>query len=131
MANMSNMPVWQQLALGGTSVLPAVIITHPIDTIKLRLQLQGYNADDRYKGALRGLIRIMRDEGIPGLYVGLSPAILRAFTFSSTRLGLYEPLRSAYAQLSNATEPTFGVKLAAGLTSGALGKAFAMALLQK
>lgn len=132
---MSKMPIWQQLAMGGTSVVPAVVLTHPIDVIKLRLQLQGYVGASvgagagagvvqavQYDGTVSGIARIAREEGMSRLFAGLSPALARAFTFSATRIGLYEPLRAGFSDLAGVTEPTFGVKLAAGLSSGALGK---------
>lgn len=117
--------IWQQLAIGGTSVVPAVVLTHPIDTIKLRLQLQGnLKSTDipKYNGMFSGLATIVREEGVQRLFVGISPALCRAFTFSSVRLGLYEPVRTFYTDVSGATEPTIVIKLAAGVTSGVFGK---------
>lgn len=102
----------------------ATLFTHPIDTVKLRLQLQGaYAARDgpRYNGLVSGLYRVSRDEGIFALYYGISPAILRAATYSATRLGMYEPLRTKFTELSGKTEAGFGVKIAASVSSGAMG----------
>lgn len=101
----------------------ATIFTHPIDTVKLRLQIQGISANNevKYNGLFSGLARVAREEGIVGLYGGLSPAILRAATYSATRLGMYEPLRTIFTEKAGQTEPSFGVKLSAAVCSGALG----------
>ncbi|CDF34490.1 unnamed protein product [Chondrus crispus] len=118
-------PLWQQLALGGSSCGLATSVTHPIDTIKLRLQLQGSFSTEpaaRFTGLFSGLATITRDEGFFSLYKGLSPAILRAATYSATRLGLYEPLRSAFTQGAGLSEPNFPVKVFAAVCSGATGE---------
>lgn len=116
-------PLWQQLALGGSSCAIATSFTHPIDTVKLRLQLQGAYATQspRFNGLFSGLFYVARHEGFGSLYLGLSPAILRAATYSATRLGMYEPFRTMFTQQANLQQPTFGVKVSAAVCSGALG----------
>lgn len=102
----------------------ATTFTHPIDTVKLRLQLQGaYSATSapRYSGLFSGFFHVVRDEGFFALYYGISPAILRACTYSATRLGMYEPLRSTFTDLSGSSGASFGVKVSAAVCSGALG----------
>lgn len=116
-------PLWQQLALGGASCGIATCFTHPIDTVKLRLQLQGAYATHsaQFDGLFSGLVHVARYEGFGGLYLGLSPAILRAATYSATRLGMYEPLRTLFTQQTGHQHPTFTVKVSAAVCSGALG----------
>lgn len=91
--------------------------------MKLRLQIQGISANSevKYGGLFSGLARIAREEGIAGLYGGISPAILRAATYSATRLGMYEPLRTIFTEKAGLSEPSFGIKLSAAVCSGALG----------
>lgn len=123
-----------------TSARSATTVTHPIDTVKLRIQLQGLaNTSNATNGSVRvctapqlGLLgsfrHVVLTEGPIGLYAGLSPALLRALTYTSTRLGLYDPLRSAFASASASMHgasdvgaPSFAVKFAASLTSGVVG----------
>lgn len=115
-------PIWQQLAIGGTSVIPAIILTHPLDIVKLRQQIHGFKGlgTPLYANAFSGIYRIIRHEGMVELFSGISPAIVRAYTFSATRLGLYEPLRDSISQLFGTKEPTFSVKICAALSSGTL-----------
>lgn len=68
------------------------------------------------------MYHVVRDEGLLALYYGISPAILRAATYSATRLGMYEPLRTAFMEQLGAKEASFGVKVSAAVSSGALGK---------
>ncbi|CAN8064189.1 unnamed protein product [Agarophyton chilense] len=116
-------PIYQQLALGGFSCAIATTFTHPIDTVKLRIQLQGSlsGTEHRYHGLVSGLHRVARDEGMFALYNGLSPAILRAATYSASRLGLYEPLRMFLTETLGNDQPTFGTKVAAAVSSGSIG----------
>lgn len=120
---LKKQPIWQQLALGGSSCAVATTFTHPIDTVKLRLQLQGAYATEarRYNGLFSGLFRVARDEGFGALYFGLSPAILRAATYSATRLGMYEPLRTMLTDRAGLETPTFPLKVSAAVCSGAMG----------
>lgn len=119
-----------QLLLGGTSVIPAIILTHPLDFIKLRQQLHGFkvassssSTSSSTRPVLDAVFRIARDEGPLRLFSGLSPAIVRAYTFSATRLGLYEPIRAQVSRIAGTgDEPTFGVKIVSALGSGMLGK---------
>lgn len=114
--------VWTQLLLGGTAATPAVVLTHPLDIIKLRLQLQSNGANFQYRGTFSGLAQIAREEGFARLFRGISPAIARAYTFSAARLGLYEPFRTAISSITSSDgTPTFFNKLAAGLSSGIVG----------
>jgi len=46
-----------------------------------------------YSGIIGGAIKIVKDEGIRVLYKGLPISAIRELTFSSTRMGLYEPIR--------------------------------------
>lgn len=133
---MPNTSIWTQLALGGTSVVPAVVVTHPLDIVKLRQQIQGYRAMSSSSaaapsasvGTFSGIARIAQEEGLLNLFSGISPAIVRAYTYSATRLGMYEPIRTALMnnlgrvnETTGKREATFSVKIGAAFCSGALG----------
>ena len=81
----------------------AEICTIPIDTAKVRLQIQGQlgkgkGVGDRlpYTGMLNCLRRISVEEGVKGLFVGVTPAIFRQLTYGTARLALYQPIRNFY-----------------------------------
>ena len=62
--------------------------------------------------------KISAEEGFFALWKGVNAAWLREASYTSLRLGLYEPVKVAFG----ATEdPTFFKKFAAGSAAGALG----------
>ncbi|KAK9733605.1 hypothetical protein RND81_04G078000 [Saponaria officinalis] len=75
----------------GISVAAATAVTHPLDVLKVRLQMQLVGQ----KGPLTGLgqmfTQIMRNEGFSAMYLGLAPSLTRSVLYGGLRLGLYEP----------------------------------------
>ncbi|XP_066283447.1 mitochondrial substrate carrier family protein ucpB-like [Branchiostoma lanceolatum] len=120
--------------LSGTSCVCAAMVTNPIDVIKVRMQLDNELRESGkavsalreryYQGFVRGSFTIARDEGIRGLYKGVFPSILREASYSTIRLGSYEPMK----ELLGATDPAhtpLWKKILAGATSGAIGSSIA------
>jgi len=108
--------------------MAAACVTNRIDVIKTRLQLQGqlskHQHDAHYKGFVRGSMQIVRDEGIRGLYKGLSPSVLREATYSTLRMGGYDVVKE-YLHATDPKHTPFWKKLAAGATAGAFGASLA------
>lgn len=121
-------PAWMKFVLGGLSCMAAACVTNPIDVIKTRLQLQGQlsskQAEQHYKGFIRGSLQIVRDEGFTGLYKGLSPSVLREATYSTLRMGGYDMMKTYLGATDPKTTPLWK-KLLAGATSGAFGACLA------
>lgn len=65
-------------AVAGVSAGCVTVLTlHPLDVIKTRLQVQdGLPGSSAYRGALNAASTIVREEGLRGLYAGLTPALL-------------------------------------------------------
>ncbi|KAI8913355.1 mitochondrial carrier domain-containing protein [Gorgonomyces haynaldii] len=101
----------------------AAFVTHPIDTIKVRLQLQ-QGKDQKYRGFVRGTWTIIKQEGLRGLYGGMSASLLREGSYSTIRMGLYEPFKNILRSENDRVEP-FYKKLIAGGLSGMIGAAIA------
>jgi solute carrier family 25 (mitochondrial dicarboxylate transporter), member 10 len=62
---------------------------------------------------------ILRTNGVRGLYSGLSASLLRQITYSTTRFGVYEELKSSFTTASSS--PSFPTLIAMASTSGFLG----------
>ena len=80
----------------GIASISAATVTHPLDTVKIRLQMQGEAGKAtirQYDNMFRGMIVVCEHEGFGGLYKGLSAAWMRESIYSSLRLGLYEPFK--------------------------------------
>lgn len=77
---------------GGTASAMAACCTHPLDLLKVHLQTQ-------QKGKI-GLIsmgiKVVKSDGITGLYNGLTASILRQLTYSLTRFGIYETVKKEF-----------------------------------
>ena len=101
-------------------------VTYPLDITKTRMQMHGELArlsaiPMPHRGMLATKIGIIREEGVMGLWTGLTPAVLRQIIYSGIRLPLYEMIRK---QLGRNPEGTFAVhkSVAASVTSGALAQ---------
>ncbi|KAL8980393.1 MAG: hypothetical protein Q9205_004507 [Flavoplaca limonia] len=64
-------------------------------------------------------IHILKSGGPLGLYSGLSASLLRQLTYSTTRFGVYEELKSTFT--TPTTTPSFPLLIALASTSGFLG----------
>ncbi|PVH77025.1 MC family mitochondrial carrier protein [Cadophora sp. DSE1049] len=79
-------PFW----FGGSSASMAACITHPLDLVKVRLQVQKHSGSS---SMIRMFPHIISIEGVRGLYAGLSAALMRQMTYSTVRFGVYEHLK--------------------------------------
>lgn len=82
--------------LAGLSSIAAQTCTHPIETIKARMQIssEAGRANKGNYGSISSTFKsITANEGIGGLYKGIAPAYARELTYSTLRLGLYEPFK--------------------------------------
>ncbi|CAL8580452.1 Mitochondrial dicarboxylate transporter, variant 2 [Xanthoria parietina] len=68
---------------------------------------------------LSTFVHILKSNGFLGLYGGLSASLLRQITYSTTRFGIYEELKSTFT--TPTTTPSFPSLIAMASTSGLLG----------
>ncbi|XP_045823751.1 mitochondrial uncoupling protein 5-like [Trifolium pratense] len=135
----------------GIASIVAGTTTHPLDLIKVRMQLQGqeknlnplphnlrpafafhhhhhhhsspiFQPKPSLSGPISIGIRILQSEGVTALFSGVSATVLRQTLYSTTRMGLYDVLKQ------NWTDPEIGTmpvtkKIAAGLIAGGIGAA--------
>eukprot|EP01134_Creolimax_fragrantissima_P002066 CFRG2066T1 len=78
----------------GVDVLSGVIaggiaaaIANPTDVAKVRMQAQ---SDGKYKNAIHAISTIAREEGLKGLYRGVSPTVQRACLVAGVELPAYD-----------------------------------------
>jgi hypothetical protein len=83
------------------------------------------------KNTMKGLMQILRVEGVAGLCRGLNATIMREMIYSTIRMGAYEPILSVLSSDSSSdrgSEPKVVspyIKFASALLSGGLGAAVA------
>lgn len=110
-------PKKQRWYLGGFAGSGAVCVTHPLDLLKVHLQTQQGKAKD---GLVSLAVKVVRNDGILGLYSGISASILRQMTYTTVRFGLYEVISSKLLEGRDDCLP-FYQKFAVGCFSGFIG----------
>ncbi|KAL1956945.1 hypothetical protein VTO42DRAFT_6692 [Malbranchea cinnamomea] len=70
---------------------------------------------------LRTIVHVIRNDGFLGLYSGLSASILRQMTYSTTRFGVYEELKSRMNTGSSSSPPSLLTLIGMASFSGFLG----------
>ncbi|KAK8801137.1 hypothetical protein WA158_001907 [Blastocystis sp. Blastoise] len=115
-------PLWFKFASAAAAACTAEFFTIPFDTAKVRLQIQGEGVGAGAKdGMFKSLVKLSKEEGVAKLWKGLSPALQRQLINATLRIGLYQPIRDFYCGKDYKGEPPMLKKIAAGLTSGAIG----------
>uniref|UniRef100_F7AQ05 Mitochondrial uncoupling protein 2 n=1 Tax=Xenopus tropicalis TaxID=8364 RepID=F7AQ05_XENTR len=112
----------------GTAACIADLFTFPLDTAKVRLQIQGENKvvnvkAAQYKGVFGTISTMVKTEGPKSLYNGLVAGLQRQMSFASVRIGLYDSVKQFYTKGSE--HVGIGSRLAAGCTTGAMAVAVA------
>ncbi len=128
MAQPANENYFYKSLIGGVSCGIASALLNPFDVTKIRMQNQkGHNPN--YSNIVAGCKTILREEGPRGLMRGLTPSMFREISYSSVRMGAYDPIRDALAHhLNDHEDPKFTsplVKYFSALISGGVGAAFA------
>mmetsp|Transcript_17817 Transcript_17817/g.32251 ORF Transcript_17817/g.32251 Transcript_17817/m.32251 type:complete len:303 (-) Transcript_17817:272-1180(-) len=107
----------QQVGMAGGAAVITVSFIHPIDVVKTRIQVSSVYASLGMGGTVK---KVVASEGVAALWKGVNAAWLREASYTSLRLGLYEPCKVAFGCTTPETT-TFLKKFAAGSAAGALG----------
>lgn len=122
-------PLGVKMASAGAAACIADIVTFPLDTAKVRLQIQGEKTaadaakNIRYRGVFGTISTMIRTEGPRSLYNGLVAGLQRQLCFASVRIGLYDNVRDFYT--GGKDNPGVLVRILAGCTTGAMAVSFA------
>lgn len=109
-------PVVHRWYLGGLASAAAAACTHPLDLLKVHLQTQ----QEGRRGFISMGERVLRTQGIRGLYNGLTASLTRQLTYSTTRFGVYEVLKRQLLPADGSSLP-FYHKIIMGATGGFFG----------
>uniref|UniRef100_A0A672H2U6 Dicarboxylate carrier UCP2 n=1 Tax=Salarias fasciatus TaxID=181472 RepID=A0A672H2U6_SALFA len=134
----------------GSAGCVADLVTFPLDTAKVRLQVRrdagarrtvqipgesglspkGQRAGHRYRGVFGTIYTLVKAEGPASLYSGLVAGLHRQTCFASVRIGLYDSMKELYSggtQRASSSASDAGIlpRLLAGCTTGAMAVAFA------
>ncbi|XP_048453584.1 mitochondrial uncoupling protein 2-like isoform X2 [Rhincodon typus] len=95
----------------GAAACVADLVTFPLDTTKVRLQIQGESksinnvTSPKYRGVFGTMVTIVKTEGARSLYNGLVAGLQRQMSFASVRIGLYDSVKHFYTSGSDGTLP--------------------------
>lgn len=137
---------------GGIASIIAGCSTHPLDLIKVRMQLQGETNLPKSVQPVHNLrpalafqtgststfhvaaipqprlgpiavgVKLIQQEGLAALFSGVSATVLRQMLYSTTRMGLYDVLKTKWTDPVAGTMP-LAKKIEAGLIAGGVGAA--------
>ncbi|KAL2538534.1 Mitochondrial uncoupling protein 5 [Forsythia ovata] len=135
---------------GGIASIVAGCSTHPLDLIKVRMQLQGEAPAPAFQtlrpalafhttaahvhphislppppprlGPVAVGLRIIQQDGVAALFSGVSATVLRQTLYSTTRMGLYDILKQKWTDPNSNNMPLMR-KITAGLIAGGIGAA--------
>jgi len=106
--------------VGGAASMSSAVCTHPLDVLKVRLQVSGEGVKVKTTSITAELLA-MGKKGLPGFYQGLSGSLLRQATYSATRFGVYSPIKNVLSGKNKDKPLPFIKKIAAGMLSGGCG----------
>uniref|UniRef100_A0A3Q4HS01 Mitochondrial brown fat uncoupling protein 1-like n=1 Tax=Neolamprologus brichardi TaxID=32507 RepID=A0A3Q4HS01_NEOBR len=93
----------------GTAGCVADLVTFPLDTAKVRLQVQGESKPlvkgqrAEYRGVFGTIFTMVKTEGPRSLYSGLVAGLHRQMSFASIRIGMYDTMKQLYTRGSEST----------------------------
>lgn len=115
-----------KFVLTGAASMCAESATFPIDMTKTRLQLQG---EVGFMGTRHGFVGMMRsivkNEGVKGLYAGMTPAVARHIPYTGFRAIGYEYIRKLFCG-DDPSKANFLAKATSGMIAGGIGQAIAV-----
>ncbi|RUS74525.1 hypothetical protein EGW08_017713 [Elysia chlorotica] len=109
-----------KFVFGGAAGMGATVFVQPLDLLKNRMQLSGMGGGQKqYKTSFHAFSAIFKNEGLSGIYSGLSAGLLRQATYTTTRLGIYSSLFDVFSK--EGQPPNFLTKALIGVTAGGCG----------
>eukprot|EP01026_Neomeris_dumetosa_P014661 TRINITY_DN1537_c0_g1_i6.p1 TRINITY_DN1537_c0_g1~~TRINITY_DN1537_c0_g1_i6.p1 ORF type:complete len:313 (-),score=32.97 TRINITY_DN1537_c0_g1_i6:405-1343(-) len=84
-----NLTVVNRLAAGACAGMTATALTHPLDTLRLRLALPNHG----YNGMVGAFTTVVRTEGVLALYKGLSPTLIGIAPYAAMNFATYDLLK--------------------------------------
>jgi len=129
------LPPWGNAVAGATSAVIANAFVYPLDIVKTRLQVQVRKKgpdgkpihldDEHYHSTLDAITKILRDDGIAGLYSGIEGALIGVASTNFAYFYWYSVVRTIYQSTQKVPKPTgTAVELSLGAIAGAIAQVF-------
>ena len=101
---------------GGAGAIFSSMCIHPIDLVKVRLQV----ASNTVGGSANGLViarNVVKTEGVRGLFSGLSAAIARQAVYGTAKIGLHDSFSQTLRKMNNDQPIRFYQKTLSAMTA--------------
>lgn len=92
--------------MGALTGLSARSTVYPLDVIKKRLQIQGFDSHHRTygrhftcDGVVECFLATIRREGVLGLYKGISASVIKAMVTTALNFGIYDEVKKLLVRL--------------------------------
>ena len=109
----------QPFVCGGSSAMFASFCIHPVDLVKVRMQLLT-PTNGKVPSPFSVLSNVVKTEGIPGAYAGLSASLTRQATYGTARIGLHRVVSNKLQEYNAGAPIPFYQKALSGMVSGAM-----------
>lgn len=86
-----ELTVGRRLLSGACAGMTATALTHPLDTVRLRLAMPSHP----YSGATNAIVTIAKTEGLVALYKGLVPTLLGVAPYAAVNFATYDLAKKA------------------------------------
>lgn len=108
-----ELTVARRLLSGALAGMTATALTHPLDTVRLRLALPTHN----YSGMTNAFITIAQKEGVAALYKGLCPTLVGIAPYAALNFACYDLFKHWFYGGADRKQSAFS-NLAIGAVSG-------------
>eukprot|EP01102_Stenamoeba_stenopodia_P020699 TRINITY_DN8169_c0_g1_i1.p1 TRINITY_DN8169_c0_g1~~TRINITY_DN8169_c0_g1_i1.p1 ORF type:complete len:373 (+),score=70.88 TRINITY_DN8169_c0_g1_i1:142-1260(+) len=92
----------QEVVAGSFAGIVGTALGHPLDTIKVRVQTQT-KASPIYKSSVDCFFKIVKHEGVTGLYKGLASPMLNLTILNSLAFGIYGEAKRLILKINSST----------------------------
>mmetsp|Transcript_29411 Transcript_29411/g.36343 ORF Transcript_29411/g.36343 Transcript_29411/m.36343 type:complete len:323 (-) Transcript_29411:614-1582(-) len=121
-------PVYRRFVQGGLAAMAGGAASHPLDVIKVLLQIQGEGSavpGARKLGLFQMGQKVFFNDGVTGLFRGLTASLLRQGVYSSVRFGVYDSINDSFRRMNGdvSKELPLWEKVISGISAGAIGAA--------
>jgi len=81
---------WAQLMAGGFAGMTSQTASYPLEVIRRRMQVGGARGETRFPGIAETALRIWRENGVRGFFVGLTIGYAKVVPMAAASFFVYE-----------------------------------------
>ncbi len=101
-----------------TGAVEAAFVVTPVETLKTKLIHDQNRPTPRYNGLVHAVRTIVAEEGISGVYKGLTATLMKQMTNQGVRFLIFDEVKKLF--ITDGKPASFSAKVLAGGTAGAI-----------